>query len=139
MPPLTIYLSRLLGLLLLVIAATEFSQGAAMLTAAAQIFNDLGLLLITGLLTAAAGLAIVVGHNVWRGGAMPVIVTVLGWLMLLKGLGLLVVPATGWMQVLSVSRYAQFYPAYGAVALVLGAYLTFAGFSARRAGQAHNS
>ena len=44
------------------------------------------------MLTLVAGLAIVLAHNVWRGGAMAVVVTVLGWLLLLKGAALVVIP-----------------------------------------------
>ena len=28
----------------------------------------------------------VLGHNVWSGGALPVVVTLVGWLILAKGL-----------------------------------------------------
>jgi hypothetical protein len=36
-----------------------------------------------------AGLAIVIGHNVWSGGALLVIVTLLGWIILIRGVVLL--------------------------------------------------
>jgi hypothetical protein len=35
------------------------------------------------------GLAIVIGHNVWSGGALPVIVTLFGWIILIRGVVLL--------------------------------------------------
>jgi hypothetical protein len=37
------------------------------------------------------GVAMVVGHNVWSGGALPLVVTPVGWLILAKGLLLLVI------------------------------------------------
>ena len=33
------------------------------------------------------------GHNVWSGGALPVVVTLMGWAALLKGVALLLVPS----------------------------------------------
>jgi hypothetical protein len=51
-----------------------------------------GLLLVTGIFTMGGGAAMVVGHNVWSGGALPVAVTLLGWLTLIKGVALMAVP-----------------------------------------------
>jgi hypothetical protein len=36
------------------------------------------------------GVAMIVGHNVWSGGVLAVFVTLVGWLILLKGVALLV-------------------------------------------------
>ena len=46
-------------------------------------------LFLCGVIATVAGLAIVLGHNVWSGGALPVVVTLSGWLALLKGVSLL--------------------------------------------------
>jgi len=51
-----------------------------------------GLLLVSGIFTMAGGVATVIGHNVWSGGALPVAVTLLGWVMLIKGFVLMAVP-----------------------------------------------
>ncbi len=40
-----------------------------------------------------ANFATIIGHNVWSGGALTLAVTVLGWMMLLKGLALMAMPA----------------------------------------------
>jgi hypothetical protein len=47
------------------------------------------ILLIVEAIAVTAGLAIVIGHNVWSGGALPVIVTLLGWIILIPGVVLL--------------------------------------------------
>jgi hypothetical protein len=55
----------------------------------------------------AAGLAIILGHNVWSGGTLPVIVTLVGWLIFAKGLVLLVVtPETLALLRFWTARYA---------------------------------
>ena len=49
---------------------------------------------MTGLLGMTAGLAIVLSHNRWRGGPLPIMVTLFGWASLIKGsLLLLLSPA----------------------------------------------
>ena len=42
-------------------------------------------MLFSGMVATAAGLAIVLGHNVWSGGALAIAVTLFGWAALLKG------------------------------------------------------
>jgi len=131
MSPRTAYLGRLLGLFMLIMGTGECTQGTLMVAMADQMVHDPALLLMSGLATATAGLAIVLAHNVWRGSAVAVIVTVLGWLLLIKGAALVIVPASGWTTAVLASHYADYYLAWAAIPLILGGYLTFAGFSAR--------
>ena len=49
------------------------------------------LIYLSGVLSLLAGLAIVIAHNRWSGG-WPVIITVLGWLMVIGGVIRIVVP-----------------------------------------------
>lgn len=74
------------------------------------------------------------GHNVWRGGAMRVAVTIAGWALLLKGAALVVIPPRLWLGFLGDSGFATHYALYGVPTLVLGVYLTVAGFRAQPAG-----
>jgi len=41
-------------------------------------------LFLAGVIAVIAGLAMVLGHNVWSGGALPVIVTLVGWSTLIR-------------------------------------------------------
>ena len=43
-------------------------------------------MLVYAIISLAAGLAMILGHNVSSGGALPVAVTLVGWLILAKGL-----------------------------------------------------
>jgi hypothetical protein len=72
----------------------------------------LGVILIFG------GLAMVLVHNIWRGGAAPVIVTMIGWLTLAKGLLLIgVAPAQPASLYLQELRDEQMYPVYTVIAV----------------------
>ena len=51
-------------------------------------------MLLSGMVATAAGIAVVLGHNVWSGGALPVVVTLVGWAALLMGVALLLVRTT---------------------------------------------
>lgn len=138
MTPLTLYLSRLLGVFLLIIAVAEATQRSILAETLLGIADTPALLLVAGMITAVAGLAIVLAHNVWRGGTAAVVVTILGWLLLLKGAVLIVLPPAFWADIILTSRFTQLYPAYAILPVVLGGYLTFSGFWANHRGGSKN-
>ncbi|HXD91237.1 MAG TPA: hypothetical protein VNU00_09285, partial [Candidatus Binataceae bacterium] len=104
------------------------TRKAAALAMVATIVHDPPMLLMLGLLTLAAGLAIVLTHNLWSGGALPVVVTLFGWLILFRGLFLLFLPAQAVAWLIDRFHFGQFFPFYVMIPLAIGAYLTYAGF-----------
>ena len=88
---------------------------------------DAPLVLISGVFTLFGGLAIVLLHNYWSGGALSIVVTLVGWLTLIKAIVLLVLPPAK-----LVALYGEVSPAHilisGSLTLLLGVYLTIAGF-----------
>jgi hypothetical protein len=89
-------------------------------------------LYLVGVMLVIAGLAMILGHNIWSGGALPVIVTLISWLTLTKGLLFLFVPpeaAPGFF--LEGFRYEQLFYLYAAISLFLGSYLTYSGVRSR--------
>lgn len=75
-----------------------------------------------------AGLAIVLTHNVWSGSTPPIVITVIGWTVLIRGIVALVLPPEAIADLVELVRFEQLFYAYLAVAFVLGLYLTYAGF-----------
>jgi hypothetical protein len=90
------------------------------------------MMLILGVITLAAGLAMVLAHNIWSGGALAVVVTLVGWITLIKSLFFLFLPpeleAKFFLEQL---HYQELFYLYGAVSLFLGIYLTYGGFTSR--------
>jgi hypothetical protein len=125
MPTLTIYLARLIGLLAVLLACALLVRGNTMITA--TVVNG-PVMLVYAIFSLAAGLAIILGHNVWSGGTLPVIVTLVGWLIFAKGLVLLLVSPETLALVLERMQYGEHYPLYILPALIIGLYLTYAGF-----------
>jgi hypothetical protein len=132
----TRFLARFIGLYCLIAALVMFMQRDAWVAAVTVAVSDPAAMLILGTVLVAAGLALVLAHNVWSGGVLPVIVTVIGWLTLAKGVMLWLLPpgvaADFYLQRL---HYAQLYPVYGAVCLVIGLYLTVAGLRSGTGGR----
>jgi hypothetical protein len=89
-----------------------------------------GLILVTGIFTMASGAALVIGHNVWSGGALPVAVTLLGWLTLIKGIALMATPPRGLTAFYRVLNYPAWFRLYMTAALLLSTWLTVTAFLA---------
>jgi hypothetical protein len=125
----TRFLSRLLGLYCVVIAVAMLAQRQATIATVGGLLQDRPLMYVLGVLCVFAGLAMVLVHNVWSGGAATVLVTLIGWLTLLKGIVFVgLEPRQTATLYLAQLRFAQLYPLYALVTLVLGAYLCYAGF-----------
>jgi hypothetical protein len=83
-----------------------------------------------GVIMVPLGLAMVIGHNVWS-SAPAVVVTLVGWIMLLKGLLLLfLTPEAEANLFLKDLRYEDLFYVYAGTTLVIGLYLTYVGFRA---------
>jgi len=126
--PLTIFLARLIGLYCLLFGLAMVVRKEAMLEMVAALIRNGPVLLIIEVIGVTAGLAIVLGHNVWSGGALPIIVTLLGWIILIRGVVLLFLSPQGKVRFFEMFRFAELFYLYVGITLVLGLYLTFAGF-----------
>jgi len=88
------------------------------------------LMLLLGLITLGASLAMVLAHNLWWSGTLAVIITLIGWLALIKSLLFLFLnPAMEARFLLGLLHYQQFFYDYAAVSIILGIYLTYSGFA----------
>jgi vacuolar-type H+-ATPase subunit I/STV1 len=128
----TDYLSRLIGLYCILVALSFMSRRQATVEAVTAILHDPSLMLVLGVVTLSAGLAMVLAHNVWSGGVRAVVVTVVGWITVMKGLLLLFLPAD--MEaglILRQLHYDQFFYLYMAISLAIGIYLTYGGFASK--------
>ncbi|MGD0292051.1 MAG: hypothetical protein ABSC63_20825 [Candidatus Binataceae bacterium] len=131
MLPLTTFLSRLIGLFSVFVSISMVAHGRATVETVTALVHNPPLLLILGMIGLIAGLAIVLGHNVWSGGLLPVIVTLVGWLILIRGLLLLFLPPETVVELLGRLHFVQYFYAYVAVPFAIGAYLTYGGFSSK--------
>jgi hypothetical protein len=132
MSKLTIFLARSIGLFTLLLVAGFLVRGEA---AFETTVADGPVMLSYAIISLAMGVAMVIGHNVWSGGALPVVVTLVGWLMLAKGSLLLVLSPDILGGMLHRIGYREHYPLLLAPAAVLGLYLTSGGFTSQPDGK----
>jgi hypothetical protein len=132
MSALTSFLARLIGLYCIFVSiAMAINRQSTIQTVLTLVHNG-PLVFIFGLIVVAAGLAMILSHNVWTGGALPVIVTLVGWSSLVKGLLFLFLPPPAAVGIFYWgTAYEQYFYVDVAVAFILGAYLTYAGFKSK--------
>ncbi|MBV8097589.1 MAG: hypothetical protein JOZ31_00380 [Verrucomicrobia bacterium] len=124
---LTHFLARLLGLYCLVISIMMLSRRQAVLAILTNCVQNRALLFLVELLGLAAGLAIVLGHNLWSSGLLALIVTFIGWLALIRSIILLFLSPEAIGRFIRAVRYEQNYYLFTAIPLFFGLYLTVAG------------
>ena len=126
----TAFLSKLIGLYAIAIALALLVNEPMMAATVSNLYRDPSVVLVYGVIALGIGLAVVLGHNVWR-GIPATVVTVIGWLSLLKGLALLLLPANARAASFLGVHYGDYFYAYAGVTLVIGVYLAYEGFRAR--------
>jgi len=132
MSPITIFLAKLIGLFTLIFAVALIARGEDLVTTMTAFMHDRPILIVFGMIALASGLAMVLAHNRWTGGVLTVVVTVLGWVFLIRGLLLLFLPSDLFEAFVTALRFEERYYLYAVLPFLLGAYLTYAGFTAEK-------
>ena len=128
----TTFLGKLLGIYLVLVSIAMAANKAATIQTVTALINDPPVIFVLGLILVAAGLAMILSMGLWSGGALPVVVRLISWLTLIKGLAFLFWPPTAAPGLLLWgSLYERFFYVDVAIVFVLGAYLTFASFKPR--------
>jgi hypothetical protein len=128
----TVFLSRLIGLATLILGAAMLTCQPPLIAAVELAARDRSALFTLGAGGVIAGLAIVLTHNAWRRGLCPLVVTLIGWFMLIRGASLIVLPTSFLLDLDAGSHFHDYFYVYAAVPLALGLYLSWQGFVARR-------
>ncbi len=130
MSPTTIFLGRLLGLYLVVISVGMLANRRRTLAALNEMARSGPWMLFSGMVATAAGLAVVLAHNVWSGGALPVVVTLIGWAAVLKGVALLLVPSERMADAFKGIGFERYFFPWMVVVLAFGLWMTAMAFAA---------
>ncbi len=130
MSPRTVFLARLIGPFAILLSLSELVHKQQTVETAAALVRDRPLLLMIAMMGLLAGLAMVLAHNVWSGGALPVVITLFGWILLIRGAVMLFLSPEAVAGMLDFFRFEQLLYFYAGVTLLLGLYLAYAGFRA---------
>jgi uncharacterized protein YjeT (DUF2065 family) len=125
----SIFLAKLIGPILAVIGLGPLINRATYQAVAEEVVKSRVQLYLSGVLALTAGLAIVLSHNEWD-LSWQVIITIIGWLAILRGLLRLLIPQQiGDFLTRALARGPQVLTGVGVVALIIGAFLAWKGYS----------
>jgi hypothetical protein len=125
---LTYFLARLIGLFLLSIGVSLLFQKKVFLGVLNDITGNRHLLFGVGVILFVCGIAIVLSHNVWHGDFLAIVVTLIGWVLSLRGAISMFMPGDSVARLVRLCKVEEFSWLYAIFILVVGAYLTYAGF-----------
>lgn len=128
----TMFLSRLIGLAALILGAAMLIYEPPLVSAVELAASDRSALFTLGGGGIIAGLAIVLTHNVWRQGLCALVVTAVGWFMLIRGVLMVFLPTAVLLKLDAISHFHEHPVLYAVLPLALGLYLTWQGFLVRR-------
>jgi hypothetical protein len=125
----SLFLARLLGPVLVVLAVGLLVRQDSWRTMAREFMASRPLLFLSGFLTLLGGLAIVNTHNVWEAG-WPVVITIFGWLAVVGGVLRMLFPqtVTGLGEKMLDSK--SYLTVVGIVEGVIGLWLCYVGYLA---------
>jgi hypothetical protein len=124
-----VFIARLLGPTFVAIGLGILANGPFYSALILEAVHSPTLIYFSGLMSLVPGLAILNVHRSWNG--WPVIITIIGWLMVIGGVVRLVLPAT--TATIATDLYSKpiVFLIVAIVVLALGAYLCFEGYRAR--------
>jgi len=126
-PRISLFLARLLGPIFIAIAVGVLVNGAVFRAIAEESLRSRALIYLTGLFAIAAGVAILLNHNVWVAD-WRVLITLFGWLAAIGGAQRIIWPQ--WTE--AAIRWFLDHPTSltvaGIIWLLIGAVLCFFGY-----------
>ena len=123
----TVFLAKLIGLSLIGFSLAMLTHKTAGVATMTALIHQSTFVFIFGSVALVAGLAVVLSHNRWSGGVLPVVITLLGWVILIRGLLLLFLPESLIVVVFEKVRFADYFALYVGGVLLVGLGLTGAG------------
>jgi hypothetical protein len=130
MSPLTVFLGKLIGLYCIIAALALIAQKQRTVETVNALIRSPALLLFVEVIGLVAGLAMIIGHNIWSGGVLPVLVTLLAWIIAIRGAVLLALPRDTVLKLFEAVRYEERFYIFMSGTLILGICLTVAAFGA---------
>jgi hypothetical protein len=126
---LTAYVAQLLGVYLVLSGVLMIVREQAMMLLVPKFVDTPPFLYFLGSLRVLIGLAIVLAHNMWI-GTLGTVIYVVGWLTILRGIAMLVLPVETERKILAAFSRCNVWYTTAIVAIVLGGWLAYAGFTA---------
>jgi hypothetical protein len=124
----SLYFSQLAGLYFIIIGVILALRKRGIIDLMPQMAESQPFIFLAGMIRIIIGLATLIGNGPWGTSPLPVVVALIGWITLIRGIAMLLVTQDRQRKLIQFWRRDAVY--YGAVTFVfvLGIYLARAGF-----------
>jgi uncharacterized membrane protein len=125
---LSIFLAQIIGIYLIadgIVAITRFKE---LIPIIEEFKLNKILFFSLGTIVLLLGLIIVLNHNIWHGEPYQIVITLIGWIVLIKGLILFLLPSELIKSIIDQFNHPNTYRIAGTVTLLFGLWLTYHGF-----------
>ncbi|MFQ5729330.1 MAG: hypothetical protein ACE5GN_03110 [Waddliaceae bacterium] len=123
----SIFLAKLFGFYLLIVALLYFFRGEFLRKVMKDFYKFPALVAVTSIINLFIGLLIILNHNIWE-FSWKVVITLIGYLTLLKGGLNLFAPAWGEALAAKFTKSRNLFIYSGIISLALGLYLLYNAF-----------
>jgi len=124
-----IFLSQLIGPCLLIISVSMLVRRESMLPLIESLMQNPPLLFVLGVIQLIAGLAIVLTQDLTTGEILPLVLTMLGWWLIVRAVLLMFLSQDALWALFDAMELEKYYYASNVFGLLLGGYLTYSGFA----------
>jgi len=125
---LSIFLAKFFGIYFIIVSVVAFARKKELPKISEEICRNKELLFVSGMVTVILGLFFTLIHNVWVNG-WPVIITILSWMTLIKGIFLLLGSEKKMLKITKKIVTNNSIVTSSFVLMVLGLYLSAIGFN----------
>jgi hypothetical protein len=127
----TIYFAQLAGLLFIILGVILIVRKSTIIDLMPKIAENQPLVFLAGMIRIIIGLAVLIGNGPWGDRALSIVVALMGWITLVRGVAMLLVTPQQERKLIDYWRRGPAYYTAVAIVLVLGLYLARAGFAAQ--------
>jgi len=124
----TLLLAQFFGLFSIILSIAVIVRQRMIVHILENFLTNRPLAFIVGVFEMAAGLFLILNHNIWT-TALASVVTIMGWLILLEGVFYTFVRMSTMQRLIGMLHRTKLFYLFAIAYLVLGIYLVYAGFS----------
>jgi hypothetical protein len=124
----SLFLAKVIGIYFMVDALVAITRRKEVIPAFDEIKDRRVGLILFAIIVFIIGLLIVTAHNVWVGSAFQIVITVIGWDLVLKSLVILLMPHEFTVRIIEKFNHERFYLIGGSIGFLIGLWLAISGF-----------
>jgi hypothetical protein len=125
----TLYFAQLTGLYFIILSLILVMRKRAIIDLMPKMAENQPFVFLAGMIRIIVGLAVLIGNGPWGGTRLPIVVALIGWITLIRGIAMLLVTPTLQRKLIDYWRRDAIYYTAVAFVLAIGLYLALAGFN----------